>query len=70
MPIFLQGKVPCVEQMQFKGLEITLIGIGSFWAEKRIIFAPDNERRGLIPAKVGMSFRIAPQVGRIVVIFG
>ena len=57
--IFLQSKVPCVEQMQFNGLEITLIGMRSFWTEKRIIFAPDNKRRGLMLAEVGMPFRIA-----------
>jgi hypothetical protein len=67
LSIFLQSKVPAIEQVQFKSLEIALKGIGSLWAEKRIIFAPDHERRRLMLAKVGMPFRIEPQVRWIVV---
>jgi hypothetical protein len=54
----LQREVACVEQHHGGVGIIAAIGLGTWWGEERIVFAPDREQRRLALAEVALELRI------------
>jgi hypothetical protein len=45
--LFLQGKVPCIEQVKLSFWQIALISLCPFYGEERIVLSPQNQGRRL-----------------------
>lgn len=56
--LFLQGEVAGVQQVNAEVLEIALVEVGLPCREDRVIFTPDDQRRWLEPAEIGLLFRV------------
>ena len=67
LAILLQRKMPGIEQMELKILQVPLVGVRSFCGEDVVILAPDDQGRWLVFAKVGLPCRIVRYIALVVV---
>jgi hypothetical protein len=64
--VFLQGKVPCLEQMQLGGRHILQVRLSPGLQKDGIVTAPEDEQRWLLTAQPCLPRRIQRQI-RVVV---
>lgn len=57
-----QGKMPGIEQMDLRGGQVTLVGLGTRRDECWIMSAPDRQERWLMIPEVRLKFRIPVDV--------
>ncbi len=67
LTFFIQDKMPRIKEMHLNRFQIPLECLSTLWPKKRIIFAPHNQRRGLVGAKILMLVWILFQVCPVVV---
>jgi hypothetical protein len=62
-----QREVAGINQMQFRVREISLVGLGPFDGEERVVLSPENQHSRLLVAKVFMPTVVERDIRLIVV---
>lgn len=61
---FLKGEMAGVEEVEFHVLQVSGVGMRALGRKDRVVAAPDDQRRPLVAAEVGLPFRIPRRVVR------